>query len=133
MLDVLGQMGQQRIDGLGLNVVRRIPCTPFVTGVFARYDVHFSIEPSQKHYERFHARVEIKLLRLNGIGGRKPKVPIQLNVPGCNCRLLLELAQGALELRLARVDVPFGNIKASRMINIKTQTVRRAVAWRLRE
>ena len=52
---------QQRVDGPGLNLVRRLPREPLVAGMFGDGDCHVVLEPCEKDDERLVVQFAIAL------------------------------------------------------------------------
>src|SRR5690554_951465 len=108
---MLGYRGQQRVDRLFLDIVRRIPGYPVGLAMLGESDIDLALEPGQEIDDRLQALLASKAVFIgNDVLKRKTEFWIDTNVGGADTGFFFEFAQGTLQFRLTRVDVPLGKI-----------------------
>ena len=86
--------GQQLIDRLGLNLVRRIPLHPFEVGMLSQLDLHGVDQPSEIDHHRLVAPLA-EAFGVHLVLGRPNKAWHQLNILSLDARFFARLAARA--------------------------------------
>ena len=106
---------EQRIDSLGLELMRWRPVEPTEAAVFGHDEFSVSRQFGEKNDERLPGRLLAAVAHF--IFFLKSKLGVDNDVVRANGRFFAQFPQSALFIGLARIHMPLGKIPSPRMFH----------------
>lgn len=118
--------GQERIDGIGLDLVGRGPIDPFVAEVFGDIEFSVGIPPGEKQGELFEFSFGLGFAGGYEIGVLEAEVGIDFDFGGVDSGFFVEFTVGGLAIVFTWVEVSLGEVPAISMFHEQELGLRRS-------